>query len=210
MSLAANLNAGVAALGLALPQGAEEKLLAYLALLAKWNRTYNLTAVRREEDMLTHHVLDSLAVLPAMEKSALVIRQDMVLADVGSGAGLPGLLLALARPDWRVASIESSQKKAAFQQQVKIELGLSNVSIHCARVEAVAEKFTAVIARAYASLADFVSSAGHLSGRLLAMKGVYPADEIAALPADWRLAESHELWVPGLDARRHLLILEKN
>ncbi len=209
MTLAAKLHAGVAALGLTLPQGTEEKLLAYIALLAKWNRTYNLTAVRGEEDMLTHHVLDSLAVLPAMEKSALVTRQHMTLADVGSGAGLPGLLLALVRPDWQVASIESSQKKAAFQQQVKIELGLSNVSIHCARVEAVAEVFTAAIARAFASLADFIRTAGHLSNRLLAMKGVYPADELAALPQGWRLAESHELLVPGLDAQRHLLILEK-
>lgn len=229
MTLAANLHAGIAALGLSLPQGAEEKLLAYLALLAKWNRTYNLTAVRREEDMLTHHVLDSLAVLPAMEsagfmrfgehlpaqqgsgsqKSALVTRRDMTLADVGSGAGLPGLLLALARPDWQVVSIEASHKKAAFQQQVKIELGLSNVSIHCARVEAVKEVFAAVIARAFASLADFIRSAGHLSNRLLAMKGVYPAAELAALPQGWRLAESHELLVPGLGAQRHLLILER-
>jgi 16S rRNA (guanine527-N7)-methyltransferase len=209
MTLAANLHAGVAALDITLPAGAEEKLLAYLALLAKWNRTYNLTSVRREEDMLTHHVLDSLAVLPAIEKSALAIRQDLTLADVGSGAGLPGLLLALARPDWQVASIEASQKKAAFQQQVKIELGLTNVSIHCARVEAVKEVFAAAISRAFASLADFVRHAGHLSNTLLAMKGVFPADEVATLPAGWKLSASHELHVPGLFARRHLLVLEK-
>lgn len=229
MTLAVQLNAGIATLGLSLPAGAEDKLLAYLALLSKWNRTYNLTSVRREEAMLTHHVLDSLAVLPALEnalfarigepipveqvsesqKSALVTRQAMTLADVGSGAGLPGLVLAIARPQWQVASIEASQKKAAFQQQAKIELGLANVSIHCARVEAVKEVFAAAISRAFASLADFVHSAGHLSNRLLAMKGLFPADEVAALPAGWRLAESRELHVPGLDAHRHLLVLEK-
>lgn len=209
MTLAAQLSAGVTALGLTLPDGAEEKLLAYLALLAKWNRTYNLTAVRREEDMLTHHLLDSLAVLPAIEKSALAGRQDLTLADVGSGAGLPGLVLAVARPGWQIASVEASQKKAAFQQQAKIELGLTNVSIHCARVEAVKEVFAAAISRAFASLADFIRHAGHLSNRLLAMKGVYPADEVAALPEGWRLAESRELQVPGLGAQRHLLTLEK-
>lgn len=210
MTLAAQLSSGVAALGLTLPDGAEEKLLAYLALLAKWNRTYNLTAVRREEDMLTHHLLDSLAVLPAIEKSALAIRQDLTLADVGSGAGLPGLVLAVARPGWRIASVEASQKKAAFQQQAKIELGMTNVSIHCARVEAVKEVFAAAISRAFASLADFIRHAGHLSNTLLAMKGVYPADEVSALPQGWRLAESRELRVPGLGAQRHLLILEKH
>lgn len=209
MTLAAQLNAGVAALDLSLPEGAEEKLLAYLALLRKWNRTYNLTAVRGEEDMLTHHLLDSLAVLPVLEKSALVTRQGVTLADVGSGAGLPGLVLAVARPEWKIASIEASQKKAAFQQQAKIELGLSNVSIHCARVEAVKQVFGAAISRAFASLADFVHSAGHLSNRLLAMKGIFPADEVAALPAGWQLAASCQLRVPGLDAQRHLLVLEK-
>lgn len=209
MTLAADLHAGIAALGVTLPAGAEEKLLAYLALLSKWNRTYNLTAVRREEDMLTHHIFDSLSVLSAIEKSALVTRQAMTLADVGSGAGLPGIVLAVARPDWQVASIEANQKKSAFQQQAKIDLGLANVSIHCARVEAVTDTFAAAISRAFASLADFIRFAGHLSDRLLAMKGVYPADEVAALPQGWRLAENRELGVPGLDAQRHLLILEK-
>jgi 16S rRNA (guanine527-N7)-methyltransferase len=141
------------------------------------------------------------------EKSVLAGRR---LVDVGSGAGVPGLVLAIARPDLELASIEASQKKAAFQQQARIELGLSNVSIHCARAEAVTQTFDAAISRAFASLADFVRYAGHLSGRLLAMKGVYPADEIAALPAGWHLAASHEIRVPGLDARRHLLVLEKN
>jgi 16S rRNA (guanine527-N7)-methyltransferase len=207
VNLAERLHAGIAAMGLVLPEEAESRLLGYLELMAKWNRTYNLTAVRNPVDMVTHHLLDSLAVLPGLEKSAPAMRR---LVDVGSGAGVPGLVLAIVRPELEVASIEASQKKASFQQQAKIELGLSNVSIHCARAEAIHETFDAAISRAFASLADFVRYAGHLSNRLLAMKGVYPADEVAALPVPWRLAASHELSVPGLDARRHLLVLEKN
>lgn len=200
---------GIAALELVLPAGAEEKLAGYLALLAKWNRTYNLTAIRDPDEMVTHHLLDSLAVLPVLEKSALAGRPEVHLADVGSGAGLPGLVLAIARPDWRITSIETVEKKVAFQRQAKIELGLANVSIHCARVEDLAECFTDTISRAFASLADFVRFAGHLSSRLWAMKGVYPADEIAALPVGWQVAASHELSVPGLSAQRHLLQLER-
>lgn len=199
---------GIAALGLTLPPGVEEKLQAYLALLAKWNKVYNLTAIREPEAMVTQHLLDSLAVLPVLQKSALATRHYS-LADVGSGAGLPGLVLAIARPDWRVTSVEAVEKKAAFQRQAKIELGLANVSIHCGRVEDLQEKFDGVIARAFATLAEFVTKAGHLSDRLWAMKGAYPADEIAALPSGWRLAASHELHVPGLAACRCLLQLER-
>jgi 16S rRNA (guanine527-N7)-methyltransferase len=207
MTPAEQLHAGIAALGLTLPEGAEARLLAYLDLLAKWNRTFNLTAVRKPAEMVTHHLLDSLALLPLLaEKSVLAGRR---LVDVGSGAGIPGLVLAIARPELEIASIEASQKKASFQQQAKIELGLAKVSIHCARAEAVAETFDAAISRAFASLADFVRYAGHLSNTLLAMKGVYPAAEIAALPAGWRLAASHEIKVPGLDAQRHLLVLRR-
>ncbi len=209
MSTAEQLHEGIAALNLMLPEGAESRLLAYLSLLAKWNRTYNLTAVREEKDMVTHHLLDSLAVLRVMEaeKSALAIRR---LADVGSGAGLPGLVLAMARPELKIASIEASQKKTAFQQQAKIEMALVNASIYCRRAEAVKDTFDAAISRAFASLADFISHAGHLSNRLLAMKGLFPAAELANLPPGWRLAASHELTVPGLDAQRHLLVLERN
>lgn len=208
-----NLADGIKVLVLDLPAGAEEKLAAYLALLVKWNKVYNLTAIRKPEEMVTHHLLDSLAVMPAIQKSALVERREggepYALADVGSGAGLPGLVLAIARPDWSITSIETVDKKAAFQRQVKIELGLSNVSIHCGRVEDVKETFAAVISRAFASLADFVRLAGHLSPCLWAMKGGYPADEVAALPAGWRVAANHALTVPGLNAERHLLLLEK-
>ncbi|MDP1527051.1 MAG: 16S rRNA (guanine(527)-N(7))-methyltransferase RsmG [Rhodocyclaceae bacterium] len=205
-----NLKTGIAALGLSLPAEAEEKLTAYLGLLAKWNKTFNLTAIRDPAEMVTHHLLDSLSALPILQKSALAGRHALRLADVGSGAGLPGLVLAMARPDWQVTSVETVEKKAAFQRQAKIELGLTNVSIHCGRVEAFTEGFDGVISRAFASLADFVALAGHLSTTLWAMKGAYPADEIAALPDNWRVVASHPLVVPGLDAERHLLQLEKN
>ncbi|MDP2751977.1 MAG: 16S rRNA (guanine(527)-N(7))-methyltransferase RsmG [Rhodocyclaceae bacterium] len=190
-------------MGLVLPEEAEEKLLAYLALLTKWNRTYNLTAIRNEADGLTHHLLDSLAVMPFLEGTRS-------LADVGSGAGLPGLPIAMARPDVWVTSIESNQKKAAFQRQVKIELGLSNVSVHCGRVESMKGSFDGVISRAFASLADFVHDAGHLSDCLFAMKGTWPAEELEKLPVGWRCSEGSALTIPGLDAQRHLLILKKS
>ena len=208
MTPAPELATGLAALGLDLSDDIVAKLKAYLALLAKWNRTYNLTAVRDEREMLTHHLLDSLAVLPHLGAVNM-------LADVGSGAGLPGLLLALARPALTLVSIESNQKKAAFQQQAKIELGLANVSIHCGRVEALkpVSGFDAVISRAFADLAEFVRLAGHLvaeRGRLLAMKGVMPSAEIAALPPGWHMTAAPLLVVPGLDAQRHLIVLERD
>lgn len=199
---------GIAALGLDLPADAQEKLAAFLALLVKWNKTYNLTAIRDPDEMITQHLLDSLAVLPVLQKSVLVGRRFQ-LADIGSGAGLPGLVLAIARPDWAITSVEAIEKKAAFQRQVKIELDLANVSIHCGRVEDLKQSFDAVVSRAFASLADFVRLAGHLSGNLWAMKGAYPADEIAVLPVGWRLAVHRELQVPGLSAARCLLQLER-
>jgi len=207
MSSADQLAGGVAALGFALPEGAQEKLLAYLGLLLKWNRTYNLTAVRDEADMVTHHLLDSLAVAPHLGAAR-------TLADVGSGAGLPGLALAMARPELKVVSVEAVQKKAAFQQQAKIQLGLANVEVRPERIEALPDglAFDAVISRAFSSIADFVRLAGRLAapqGRLLAMKGVFPADEIAAVPAGWRVAASPSIVVPGLKAQRHLIILER-
>jgi 16S rRNA (guanine527-N7)-methyltransferase len=205
MSQAEILAAGIRDLGLALPEGTESKLLDYLALLSKWNRTYNLTAVRDENEMVTHHLLDSLAVLPHLGG---VER----LADVGSGAGLPGLVLAMARPELEVVSVEANQKKSAFQQQAKIELGLSNVTIHCGRVEALEPErpFDAVISRAFSSLALFVRLTDRLvgrEGRLLAMKGLAPADELAAVPGGWRAFAVHRLAVPGLAAQRHLIVL---
>ena len=207
MSSAEGLGAGIIELALDLPAATEERLRRYLALVAKWNRTYNLTAVRDEAEMVSVHLLDSLAVLPHLGKISS-------LADVGSGAGLPGIPLALARPELRVTLIESSHKKASFLQQAKIELGLANVGIHCGRVERATglPPFDAVISRAFSGLAEFVRLAGHLlapGGRLLAMKGVLPRDEAERLPAGWRLVQALPLAVPGLAAQRHLIIIER-
>lgn len=205
------LRSGIAQLGLELPVGAEEQLRAYLALLAKWNRIYNLTAVRNETLMVSQHLLDSLVVLPHLEAG---IDETASLADVGSGGGLPGIPLAISRPQFEVALIESNQKKASFLQQAKIELKLSNVSIHCVRAEEFkpAKLFEVVISRAVSSLADLVRLASHLlipGGRLLAMKGDLQDDEIAQVQGDWQITQSIPLQVPGLDAQRKLIVIEK-
>ncbi len=210
MSLSQRLRDGLAAMPLELPPEQQEKLLAYLALLKKWNRTYNLTAIRDENEMVTQHLLDSLSLLPAIEKSALAGRR---WADVGSGAGLPGIPLAIARPTLEFTLIETVEKKSAFQRQAKIELGLKNLAVLGGRVEEVAAGgFDAVVSRAFAELADFVRLAGHLpvpGGRLYAMKGAIPEDEIGRLPEGWAVAECVKLEVPGLNAQRHLIVLEK-
>lgn len=210
MSLSQRLRDGLAAMHLELPPEQQEKLLAYLALLKKWNRTYNLTAIRDENEMVNQHLLDSLSLLPAIEKSALAGRR---WADVGSGAGLPGIPLAIARPTLEFTLIETVEKKSAFQRQAKIELGLKNLAMLGGRVEEVAAGgFDAVVSRAFAELADFVRLAGHLpvpGGRLYAMKGAIPEDEIGRLPEGWAVAECVKLEVPGLNAQRHLIVLEK-
>lgn len=201
------LERGLDELGLDLPSETRASLTAYAALLAKWNRVFNLTAIRDPRDILTHHLLDSLAVVPHL---AGITR----LADVGSGGGLPGIPLAIACPALEVVSIEAVNKKASFQQQAKIELGLSNFSVDNRRVEDVAlvPLADAVISRAFSDLTDFVTLTRHLlrpGGRWLAMKGVAPGDEIAALPGDVRVLRIEPLTVPGLDAERHLIILEQ-
>lgn len=201
------LERGLAALELDLPEGARDKLLAYAALLGKWNKVYNLTALRDEAQVVGHHLLDSLAVLPHLGEAKR-------LADIGSGGGLPGIPLAIARPELQVALVESSHKKSAFLQQARIELGLDNVTVHCARVEAMqpAEQFDTVISRAFSDLAEFVRLAGHLlapQGAIIAMKGVYPYEEVAQLPPGWRVRETKQLNVPGLHAQRHLVIIER-
>lgn len=203
------LRRAAAAMGVALSDTAVDKLLAYQALMIKWNRTYNLTAIRDPEEMLVHHLLDSLVVAPLLPHGPLR------LADVGSGGGLPGIPLAIARPEIQVTLIETSSKKSAFQQQVKIELGLSNVSVYSGRVEDYKDKgsFDAVISRAFAELRDFVTWSGDLAkpeGRLYAMKGIYPEAEVAALPTGWTVLDSQPLLVAGLDAQRHLLTIGRN
>lgn len=210
MSLAQQLQEGLAAMGLILSAEVQTRLLGYVALLKKWNATYNLTAIRDEGQMVIQHLLDSLSVLPVLEKSALAGRR---WADIGSGAGLPGIPLAIARPDLEVSLIETVEKKSAFQRQAKIELGLANVTVINRRVEDVpGEAFDVVISRAFAELADFVRLAGHLpaqGGRLYAMKGQLPEDEIKRLPPGWAMVNCTPLNVPGLDAQRHLLVIER-
>ncbi|HQW20037.1 MAG TPA: 16S rRNA (guanine(527)-N(7))-methyltransferase RsmG [Rhodocyclaceae bacterium] len=207
MAIAAQLRRGIAELGIKLPTEAETRLCVYLTLIAKWNRIYNLTAVRAESLMVVQHLLDSLAVIPHLGDVAM-------LADIGSGAGLPGIPLAIARPEMTVALIESNQKKASFLQQAKIELKLDNVSIHCVRAEDFRpdDLFNAAVSRAFSELAGFVRVAGHLlapDGRLLAMKGVHPQAEIAQLPVGWQVMQSIALAVPELDAQRHLIVIKK-
>lgn len=210
MSLAAALREGLAGLGLDLPAAVQARLLAYVALLKKWNATYNLTAIRDEREMVTQHLLDSLSVLPALQELALGGRR---WADIGSGAGLPGIPLAIVRPDLDMTLVETVAKKSAFQRQAKIELGLANLTVINRRVEELpGGAFDAVISRAFAELADFVRLAGHLpapDGRLYAMKGLLPEDEISRLPQAWAVAACIRLSVPGLDAQRHLIVLER-
>lgn len=196
---AQQLAAGIAELDLKVDAATQEKLLAYLQLLAKWNRVYNLTALQHPDEWVTHHLLDSLSVLPHVRGSVVV--------DVGSGAGLPGLVLAMLRPDWQVISVEAVDKKAAFQRQVAAELALANVRVEGCRVEEVVLENGAdtIVSRAFSSLADFVNLTRHLlkpGGQWTAMKGKHPAEEIAALPADVRVSEILQLNVPGLNAER--------
>lgn len=204
------LREGLVALGLDLSASMQAKLLGYVTLLQKWNHTYNLTAIRDENEMVTQHLLDSLSVLPAVQASALAGRS---WADVGSGAGLPGIPLAIARPDLHMTLIEAVEKKSAFQRQAKIELGLPNVAVVSGRVEEMqGGLFDAVISRAFAELATFADLAGHLlaqNGRLYAMKGLAPEDEMSRLPTGWAVLGRSRLCVPGLDAQRHLIVLER-
>jgi len=197
------LAAGLAELGLDLPDAVQHKLLAFRDLLLKWNRTYNLTALRDPEQVVSHHLLDSLAILPHVGGGALL--------DVGSGGGLPGIPLAIARPELAVTLVDAVQKKTTFLQQAAIELGLKNVAVHHARVEEMRGQYAQISSRAFADLARLVGLTRHLlepGGRWLAMKGVRPDDEIAALPAGVAVAAVVPLTVRGLDAERHLLILK--
>ena len=201
------LEQGAAALGLALPSAALATLHAYLALLAKWNRTYNLTAIREPAQMVVQHALDALAVIPHLPD-----RTGLTILDVGSGGGIPGLLFAIARPGWQVTLLDVVQKKAAFLTQAAIELKLPNVRVALSRVEdyAPATRFDIVASRAFADLATFVEGSAHLlaaGGQWFAMKGQSPAGEIAALPATVRVVANIPLAVPGLDAARHLVQL---
>ncbi|HRB11028.1 MAG TPA: 16S rRNA (guanine(527)-N(7))-methyltransferase RsmG [Ottowia sp.] len=206
----AALGAGAQALGLALDERQIERLLAYLDLLLKWNRVYNLTAVRDPADMLTHHVLDSLALIAPLRAHAG--GRALRLLDVGSGGGLPGVVIAIGCPDIDVTCVDAVGKKAAFVQQVAGALGLSNLHGRHGRVEAIAGPFDVVTSRAFASLADFTAwSDGALAegGVWLAMKGRRPDDEIAALPPAVTVFHVEPLTVPGLEAERCLVWLRR-
>lgn len=205
-SKAAQLEQGLATLGIEMPGTAQASLLAFAALLCKWNRTYNLTAMNDPDKVLSHHLLDSLAVLPFVPAGCLL--------DVGSGGGMPGIPLAIARPDLHVTLLDSNSKKTAFLQQAKIELMLPNISVHCGRVEQYHPSigFAAILSRAFSELADFVGLTRHLlvaGGHWLAMKGVWPHDEIERLPADVRLDAVHRLQVPGVKGERHLVVIRR-
>ena len=214
--LAPQLRAGLHTLGL--DRALTEPLLDYLALLVKWNAVYNLTAVRDPRQMLVQHLLDSLAVVPPLAER-LPRRAGSPagqVVDVGSGGGLPGIVLAMAWPHAEVLLVEPVGKKAAFLRQCQAELALANIQVAEARVETLDTAPYPVpdliVCRAFASLADYVTAIDRLAGpttAVAAMKGVWPADEIAALPPAWRLHQALPLSVPGLDATRHLLVLQR-
>lgn len=198
------LHQGLTAMGIDLPPGAEARLLEYLQLLEKWNRAYNLTAVRDPDQMIGRHLLDSLVVLPYLHGARVL--------DVGTGAGLPGIPLALARPALRFTLLDSNAKKTRFVTQAVHALGLGAVSVVHARAETFQppERFDTVIARAFASIPDMLAATRHLcapGGRWLAMKGVFPQEELAGIPAGVH-AEVKPLRVPGLEAARHVVIIE--
>jgi 16S rRNA (guanine527-N7)-methyltransferase len=206
-ALAGVLAAGIADMALAVTPQQQDQLMDYLGLMFKWNAVYNLTSLRDPQQMVTHHVLDSLAAVPAFAAAKNIL-------DVGSGGGLPGIVLAIVRPDAHVSMIDTVHKKTAFLTQVKAELGLANVTVYTARVEQlqVSDKFDVITSRAFADLSDFVNWSSHLlqdGGRYIALKGVAPKDEQERLPAAWKVSGVQPLQVPRLDAERHLVFIER-
>ena len=204
--LGRRLGKGALELGLALGRGDRSKLLQYLALLEKWNQVYNLTAIRDTGRMVSGHLLDCLSVVPYLTGTRML--------DAGSGAGFPGIPIAVARPDIQVALLDSNQKKAAFLRQAVADLQLKNAIVVCERVEAwhAGEKFDFIISRAFAEIAEFIALTKHLlapRGVFVAMKGVYPFEEIERLPPDFRVRQTHALAVPGLEGERHLVLIER-
>ncbi|MBE9608213.1 16S rRNA (guanine(527)-N(7))-methyltransferase RsmG [Chitinilyticum piscinae] len=207
-NLASQLSSGLADLSLPLTDAQQQKLLDYVALLGKWNKTYSLTAIREPERMVTHHLLDSLAPLTVLGETPLRI------LDVGSGFGTPGIPWAIARPDWQLTLLDSNHKKTTFLRQAVMELQLDNVTVVTDRVEQYHPEapFVCITSRAFAELKDFVQWTGHLlaaGGQWAALKGVYPHEEIAHLPAGVTVARVDALAVPGLDAERHLVKLQQ-
>jgi len=204
MSTADQLKRGLIALGLTLNRDTQQRLLEYVALIEKWNRVYNLTAIREPEKMVSHHLLDSLAVASHLHVKRLL--------DVGSGAGLPGIPLALADPDTHVTLLDSNHKKAAFLNQVVMELKLENAEVCSERVESwqTQHRFDVIISRAFSDMGEFVRSTRHLlapAGMFAAMKGLYPYEEIDKLPPECKVRQVLPLAIPGLDGARHLVLI---
>jgi len=205
--LSKQLETGLGALGITLSASARTSLLEYCDLLIKWNKTYNLTSVDDPEQMISLHLLDSLAVLPFLPGGRVL--------DVGTGAGLPGIPLAIARPDQSFVLLDSNGKKTRFLVQASGQLGLKNIEVLNQRVERyqATELFDVIISRAFSSLEQFLSTCDHLlapGGQFLAMKGKLPEDELRQLPEGIQLVSSVELKIPGLDAERHLLMLRRS
>jgi len=206
-ALATVLADGIAEMSLDVSPEQQGKLMAYLQLMHKWNAVYNLTSLRDPMQMVTHHLLDSLAAVPAFKDARNVL-------DVGAGGGLPGIVLAITRPDMKVAMIDTVHKKTAFLTQVKAELGLTNVTVHTMKVQdlTVSDRFDVITSRAFADLSDFVNWSGHLlqdGGRFIALKGVAPSEERERLPQDWKVSDLQPLQVPRLGAERHLVFIER-
>jgi len=186
----------------------QDKLLDYLALMNKWNSVYNLTSLRDPMQMVTHHLLDSLAAVPAFTDARNVL-------DVGAGGGLPGVVLAICRPDMKLSMIDTVHKKTAFLKQVKAELELANVTVHTMKVQEleVSDKFDVITSRAFADLTDFLNWSGHLlaeGGKFIALKGTAPAEEQERIPAEWKISGLQPLQVPRLGAERHLIFVERS
>ena len=206
-SLTAMLREGVQALPITLSEAQIEQMISYLALLVKWNSVYNLTSVRDPNEMVKLHLLDSLS-------AAHVFKESKHILDVGSGGGLPGMMLAITYPSAKVSMIDIVHKKTAFLTQAKTELGLANVTVHTGRVEAleVTQKFDVITSRAFSELCNFVNWSGHLladGGKFIAMKGVNPGEEIQRMPAGWKVTGIEPISVPGLAVERHLIMIEK-
>ncbi len=210
-NLTRTLKEGAQAMGLALSAAQIDKLMAYQALLAKWNKVYNLTALRDPAQMVTHHLLDSLSAVSAFAGARRVL-------DVGAGGGLPGIVLAIwaaeAQPQMQITLVDTVSKKTAFLNQVKAQLHLGNVTVLHARVEQlpVEQQYDVITSRAFAELKDFVTWSNHLlqqGGKYIALKGVLPQEEIDRLPAGWKVQQVQPLQVPGLDAERHLIFMER-
>jgi len=207
MSTADQLRLGLNALGLTLERDTQQRLLDYIALIEKWNRVYNLTAIRAPEKMVSHHLLDSLAVAPHLHAERVL--------DVGSGAGLPGIPLALANPGMQVTLLDSNHKKAAFLNQALIELKLTNAAVCGERVESWQAKpgFDVIISRAFSDMGEFVRITRHLlapGGIFAAMKGLHPYEEIDKLPPDCKVLQVLPLAVPGLEGARHLVLIRQD